>query len=781
MKTYSFFIKLLVSLTLLLAVPITIIASIFNYEILKYSENDISNYGIGKLKVAENTLKQLQITIFNDSVKLSVNSYINGLSSYGNDIDLRQGNNQLYITHILDVLAEFPRINNKYKSIYLYLDNFKYAFTSDYDFILKDKLQDTGWLKDYDNYKEKKSALTMLDARILSNNYNKENNTADNLVITYIYPLTPYTTNLNGALVINLKESGISSLINSTNINTEGYIFVINQTGEIIAHPDIKLVGSNITQNEDLKKVIGSKVTQGHLVTDVNKNRSLVSYYKSSFNNWTFVGVFPIDALTSKVNTIRFNTLYISLCLIVVGILIAFIVSRKIYSPVEKLIKDIKAVKGSNFSTSGDEVSIISKAFASLLREEKGLFDMLEKNKREIKVTYFKELLNGNSNEEINTNIVGDNFTHKYYICGIFSIDKYKYFTGIYKKDQQYYMKNLISQVIDEIIKVEFPVVNCCIYGGEIAVIVNVPDKLDDIQERLRAHFLRIQQELSKVMENTVSASLGTVHNGTQGIASSYFEAQTALKQKLKLGYGSIILWSEEFIEEYYYYPVKTEKLITNYLMISAFDEIKEILKELTDDLYSRKNLSSENIIQIYSQLLGNTVIKYLLDQHINIYDIFDAKFNIFNELASKENIYEIREWLEEVYSRISKYSDKLKKNDKKYMKEMIGYIYQNYTRDIGIKDVSDYVGLSYSHVRKIFKDQLGENIIDYINNIRINEAKKILTQMDICIKDIAMNLGYNNAQSFIRFFKKKEGITPGEYRSNVKMKHMEEKVEDFN
>ena len=776
MKTYSFFIKLLVSLTLLLAVPITIIASIFNYEILKYSENDISNYGIGKLKVAENTLKQLQNTIFNDSVKLSVNSYINGLSSYGNDIDLRQGNNQLYITHILDLLAEVPRINNKYKSIYLYLDNFKYAFTSDYDFISKDKLQDTGWLKDYDNYKEKKSALTMLDARILSNNYNKENNTADNLVITYIYPLTPYTTNLNGALVINLKESGISSLINSTNINTEGYIFVINQTGEIIAHPDIKLVGSNITQNEDLKKVIGSKVTQGHLVTDVNKNRSLVSYYKSSFNNWTFVGVFPIDTLTSKVNAIRFNTLYISLSLIVVGILIAFIVSRKIYSPVEKLIKDIKDVKGSNFSTNGDEVSIISKAFTSLLREEKSLFDMLEKNKREIKVTYLKELLNGNTNEEINTNIVGDTFIHKYYICGVFSIDKYKDFIAIYKKEQQYYMNNLISQVVDEIIKVEFPVVNYCIYGGEVAVIVNVPDKLDNIQERLKGLFLRIQQELSKVMENTVSASLGTVHIGTQGIAGSYFEAQTALKQKLKLGYSSIILWSEEFIEEYYYYPVKTEKLLINYLMISAFDEIKEILKELTDDLYSRKNLSSENIIQIYSQLLGNTVIKYLLDQHINIYDIFDAKFNIFNELASKENIYEIRQWLEEVYSSIIKYSDKLKKNDKKYMKEMIEYIYQNYTRDIGIKDVSDYVGLSYSHVRKIFKDQIGENIIDYINNIRINEAKKILAQMDICIKDIAMNLGYNNAQSFIRFFKKKEGITPGEYRNNVKMKLIEEK-----
>ena len=101
-------------------------------------------------------------------------------------------------------------------------------------------------------------------------------------------------------------------------------------------------------------------------------------------------------------------------------------------------------------------------------------------------------------------------------------------------------------------------------------------------------------------------------------------------------------------------------------------------------------------------------------------------------------------------------------------MKEIIGYISQNYNRDISINDVSEYVGLSYSHVRKIFKEEIGENIIEYINDIRINEAKKLLANMDINIKDIAMNLGYNNVQSFTRFFKKNEGITPGEYRSNL-------------
>lgn len=769
MKTYSLFIKFLISLILLLVLPVSIIETISNYEILKYSEDEISNYGIGKLKVAENILIQLKETVFNDSVKISVNATINGLSNYNNSIDMTDGNNLLYVTHILDTLAELPKINNKYKSIYLYLDNFNYAFTSDYDFIKKDMLPDTGWLKYYDDYKKNKTALSMLNARIPSNNSNgRKNNSVDEFVVSCIYPLTPYTTNINGALVINLKERAINNLINSSNKDTEGYIFIVNQDGEIISHPNIELVGTNIFKNEYLKNVTDSKLQQGHLISNVDKNKSLVSYYKSKFNNWTFIGIFPIDALTSKANIVRLNTIYIYLVLIVLGIVAAYIISRKMYSPVEKLIKDIKAEKGMDFTGDEDEMSIISRTFATLIKQDKNLFDMLEKNKKEVKETYLKELLSGSVAEETNKNIVGDNFIYNSYVCVVISIDKYNTFTKIYSREQQYYMKNLISQVTDEVLKSNFPAVSCSLSGGEVTVIVNVADNLHDIQLSLKQHFSKIQQELAKIMENSFSASIGTVHRGTQGITMSYFEAQAALKQKLKLGYGNIILWTEGFADDDYYYPVKIEELLLNYLRIPSFTEVQVVLNKLIDDLISRSNLSSENILQIFSQIVGNTVIKLLLEEHINIYDIFGVEYNIFKELASRENIYEIRDLLEEVYYRIIQHCEKLKRCDKKYMKEIIGYISQNYNRDISINDVSEYVGLSYSHVRKIFKEEIGENIIEFINNIRINEAKKLLANMDINIKDIAMNLGYNNVQSFTRFFKKNEGITPGEYRSNL-------------
>ena len=68
--------------------------------------------------------------------------------------------------------------------------------------------------------------------------------------------------------------------------------------------------------------------------------------------------------------------------------------------------------------------------------------------------------------------------------------------------------------------------------------------------------------------------------------------------------------------------------------------------------------------------------------------------------------------------------------------------------------------------MRKVFNDETGENIVNYINNMRIEEAQRLLRQTSTNINDIALSLGYNNKQSFNRFFKKYVGINPGEYRS---------------
>ena len=61
--------------------------------------------------------------------------------------------------------------------------------------------------------------------------------------------------------------------------------------------------------------------------------------------------------------------------------------------------------------------------------------------------------------------------------------------------------------------------------------------------------------------------------------------------------------------------------------------------------------------------------------------------------------------------------------------------------------------------------EQTGENLKSYITRLRMEEAKKLLTQTALPLYEIVSRIGYLDVSSFIRKFKKEVGMTPGEYR----------------
>ena len=71
-------------------------------------------------------------------------------------------------------------------------------------------------------------------------------------------------------------------------------------------------------------------------------------------------------------------------------------------------------------------------------------------------------------------------------------------------------------------------------------------------------------------------------------------------------------------------------------------------------------------------------------------------------------------------------------------------------------------------YISKVFKDETGEGLLDHINRLRIQQAKKIMQNKNLVLEDVAGQVGFTNVNSFIRVFKKYEGITPGKYRESL-------------
>ena len=92
-------------------------------------------------------------------------------------------------------------------------------------------------------------------------------------------------------------------------------------------------------------------------------------------------------------------------------------------------------------------------------------------------------------------------------------------------------------------------------------------------------------------------------------------------------------------------------------------------------------------------------------------------------------------------------------------------FIRENYSSDISLDDVSREVNISPYYFSKLFKEEAGENFIDYLTGLRIARARELLADPARTVKDISRMVGYADPNYFSRIFKKQTGMTPREYR----------------
>ncbi len=101
-------------------------------------------------------------------------------------------------------------------------------------------------------------------------------------------------------------------------------------------------------------------------------------------------------------------------------------------------------------------------------------------------------------------------------------------------------------------------------------------------------------------------------------------------------------------------------------------------------------------------------------------------------------------------------------------IQQAVEYIEQNYAKDLNMAVVSNHISMNYSLFSYSFKQYTGSNFVNYLKDIRMREARRLLAETDMRIIEISQRVGYDNEKHFMKIFKASCGVSPSEYRKNM-------------
>ena len=178
----------------------------------------------------------------------------------------------------------------------------------------------------------------------------------------------------------------------------------------------------------------------------------------------------------------------------------------------------------------------------------------------------------------------------------------------------------------------------------------------------------------------------------------------------------------------------------------NPFNSMKKMMLE------AQKGLAfpMEAIIRVYQMLDTLSSIK-------DGYYAFIQFLTILYELSK----YEGRPLASSSYAKVEISSDSRR------VQKVRSFIDQNYRDEIRLPQVAEIAGMSPSAFSRFFKLHTGRNLSDYVIDLRLGYASRLLVDSSRSVAEIGYTCGFNNLSNFNRIFKKRKGCSPTEFREN--------------
>lgn len=267
---------------------------------------------------------------------------------------------------------------------------------------------------------------------------------------------------------------------------------------------------------------------------------------------------------------------------------------------------------------------------------------------------------------------------------------------------------------------------------------------------------------------NTVSMAVSNIGE-IKELAILFGDTENLLKKRMYCG-GAVFL--EQGTDK------ESTKIVLNPInlvelkkRIECFDYghvhlyLREVFKELKD-----QKVTSEDFVKSLCEQLKNLLLQTMSDKGIDIEGIFERNQVLLNEIPDYFTLDEYEEWVDTLYQLILQGLSQLSgKQHSRMILQAVDFISKNYAENINLEMTAQHVNKSKNYFSYLFKKELGISFVEYLNQVRVEAAKKLLDTTDERTYEISEKVGYSDYKYFSSVFKKNTGMSPVHYKKRDK------------
>jgi two-component system response regulator YesN len=338
------------------------------------------------------------------------------------------------------------------------------------------------------------------------------------------------------------------------------------------------------------------------------------------------------------------------------------------------------------------------------------------------------------------------------------------------ENDECNYLNNKVNDLIEAELEkggVEYFSVLDGEFGKKVIIVqANEEVEISDLNQSFIRILKRILETSSEALRTKLNIGVGNAYNQVYSIYKSYLNAKEALKYKYVLGTNKLIHVNEltELRQKNFVYPVEKEKALINSILIGKDDSLS-MLRDLVKKIANILNFDIFSINIAFTQVIYN-IYNNVLKKYSFLEDIYDLSQIIKIGFVGVETLDNIEEQL---MDNIAKLIDIIKEYNLNQSDNTVHraceYVLKHIDEDITLTSIANNLNISKNYLCSIFKQQTGENFLEYATKAKMERAKILLKKHDYKVYEVSDMLGYKETTYFSKLFKKHTGYTPAEYK----------------